>query len=105
MFRVTYRTAKYIISASSANGYQSVEALLVQDGTNCIAAELGDGWQRGKFGFTNVYNNYGIKNFIEIGPKSVLTGLLKNTLPQDQIKFDFIGSVHDMEAFLNKDIV
>ncbi|MFO0001629.1 MAG: hypothetical protein ACK559_10890, partial [bacterium] len=25
---------KYIISASSANGYQSVEALLVQDGTN-----------------------------------------------------------------------
>jgi hypothetical protein len=29
-----YRTAKYIISASSANGYQSVEALLVQDGTN-----------------------------------------------------------------------
>jgi hypothetical protein len=28
------RTAKYIISASSANGYQSVEALLVQDGTN-----------------------------------------------------------------------
>ena len=30
----TYRTAKYIISASSANGYQSVEALLVQDGTN-----------------------------------------------------------------------
>jgi malonyl CoA-acyl carrier protein transacylase len=52
----------------------------------------------------NVYNNYGIKNFIEIGPKSVLTGLLKNTLPQDQIKFDFIGSVNDMEAFLNKDI-
>jgi alpha-L-rhamnosidase len=32
---------------------------LVQDGTNCIAAELGDGWQRGKFGFTNVYDNYG----------------------------------------------
>jgi hypothetical protein len=30
----TYRTAKYIISASSANGYQSVEALLVQDETN-----------------------------------------------------------------------
>jgi len=30
----TFRTAKYIISASSANGYQSVEALLVQDGTN-----------------------------------------------------------------------
>ena len=30
----TYRTAKYIISASSADGYQSVEALLVQDGTN-----------------------------------------------------------------------
>jgi alpha-L-rhamnosidase len=28
---------------------------LVQDGTNCIAAELGDGWQRGKFGFTNFY--------------------------------------------------
>jgi hypothetical protein len=30
----TFRTAKYIISASSADGYQSVEALLVQDGTN-----------------------------------------------------------------------
>jgi hypothetical protein len=30
----TYRSAKYVISASSANGYQSVEALLVQDGTN-----------------------------------------------------------------------
>jgi hypothetical protein len=30
----TFRTAKYIISASSANGYQSVEALLVQDGAN-----------------------------------------------------------------------
>ena len=30
----TYRTAKYIISASSANGYQSVEAILVQDGVN-----------------------------------------------------------------------
>ena len=30
----SYRTAKYIISASSANGYQSIEALLVQDGTN-----------------------------------------------------------------------
>ena len=29
-----YSTAKYIISASSANGYQSIEALLVQDGTN-----------------------------------------------------------------------
>jgi hypothetical protein len=29
----TFRTAKYTISASSANGYQSVETLLVHDGT------------------------------------------------------------------------
>jgi alpha-L-rhamnosidase len=32
---------------------------LVQDGTNCFAAELGDGWTRGKFGFMNIYDNYG----------------------------------------------
>ncbi len=31
---LNFRTAKYIISASSPNGYQSVEALLVQDGTD-----------------------------------------------------------------------
>jgi len=30
----TYRTAKYIISASGDDGYQSVETLLVHDGTN-----------------------------------------------------------------------
>ena len=30
----TYRTAKYTISASSDDGYQSVETLLVHDGTN-----------------------------------------------------------------------
>ena len=29
-----FRTAKYVISASSANGYQSVETLLVQDGAS-----------------------------------------------------------------------
>jgi len=32
---------------------------LVQEGTNCFGAELGDGWQRGKLGFQNVYDNYG----------------------------------------------
>ena len=29
-----FRTAKYVISASSANGYQSIETLLVQDGSS-----------------------------------------------------------------------
>ena len=32
---------------------------LVQDGAKCFAAELGDGWTRGKFGFMNIYDNYG----------------------------------------------
>jgi alpha-L-rhamnosidase len=32
---------------------------LVQDGGNCISAELGDGWTRGKLGFMNMYDNYG----------------------------------------------
>lgn len=32
---------------------------LVQDGENCFAAEIGDGWTRGKFGFMNIYDNYG----------------------------------------------
>lgn len=34
---------------------------LIQDGANCIGAALGDGWTRGKFGFTNIYDNYGTK--------------------------------------------
>jgi alpha-L-rhamnosidase len=32
---------------------------LVQDGSNCISAELADGWTRGKLGFMNMYDNYG----------------------------------------------
>ena len=32
---------------------------LVQEGANCFAAELGDGWTRGKLGFMNIYDNYG----------------------------------------------
>lgn len=32
---------------------------LVQEGGNCISAELGDGWTRGKLGFMNMYDNYG----------------------------------------------
>lgn len=32
---------------------------LVQDGGNCISAELADGWTRGKLGFMNMYDNYG----------------------------------------------
>jgi alpha-L-rhamnosidase len=32
---------------------------LVQEGGNCISAELGDGWTRGKLGFMNIYDNYG----------------------------------------------
>lgn len=34
---------------------------LVQSGDNCISAELGDGWHRGKFGFMNIYDNYSTK--------------------------------------------
>jgi hypothetical protein len=37
----TFRTAKYTISASSANGYQSVETLLVHDGTNAYITIYG----------------------------------------------------------------
>jgi len=37
----TYRTAKYTISASSDNGYQSVETLLVHDGTNSYITVYG----------------------------------------------------------------
>jgi len=37
----TYRTAKYVISASSANGYQSVEAILVHDGTSSYVTIYG----------------------------------------------------------------
>jgi len=33
----------------------------IQDGVNCIGASLGDGWTRGKFGFTNIYDNYSTK--------------------------------------------
>jgi alpha-L-rhamnosidase len=32
---------------------------LVQDGGNCLSAELGDGWTRGKLGFMDMYDNYG----------------------------------------------
>jgi len=32
---------------------------LIQDGGNCISAELADGWTRGKLGFMNIYDNYG----------------------------------------------
>jgi alpha-L-rhamnosidase len=34
---------------------------LVQDGGNCLSAELADGWTRGKLGFMNKYDNYGEK--------------------------------------------
>jgi alpha-L-rhamnosidase len=34
---------------------------LIQDGGNCLSAELGDGWTRGKLGFMNMYDNYGKK--------------------------------------------
>ncbi len=34
---------------------------LVQSGTNCFAAEIADGWHRGKFGFMNMYDNYSTK--------------------------------------------
>lgn len=37
----TFRTAKYTISASSGNGYQSVETLLVHDGTNAYITIYG----------------------------------------------------------------
>ena len=37
----TYRTAKYVISASSDNGYQSVEAILVHDGVNSYISIYG----------------------------------------------------------------
>jgi hypothetical protein len=37
----TFRTAKYIISASGDNGYQSVETLLVHDGTNAYITIYG----------------------------------------------------------------
>ena len=37
----TYRTAKYVISASGDNGYQSVETLLVQDGTSAYITIYG----------------------------------------------------------------
>jgi hypothetical protein len=38
---VTYRTAKYIISASGDDGYQSVETLLVHDGTTAYITIYG----------------------------------------------------------------
>jgi alpha-L-rhamnosidase len=34
---------------------------LVQSGSNCFAAEIADGWHRGKFGFMNMYDNYSTK--------------------------------------------
>ena len=37
-----FRTAKYVISASSPYGYQSIETLLVQDGTNSYITIYGD---------------------------------------------------------------
>jgi len=37
----TFRTAKYVISAASANGYQSIETLLVQDGANAYITIYG----------------------------------------------------------------
>ena len=37
----TYRTAKYIISASGDDGYQSVETLLVHDGTTAYITIYG----------------------------------------------------------------
>ena len=37
----TYRTAKYVISASGDDGYQSVEALLVHDGVNSYVTIYG----------------------------------------------------------------
>ena len=37
----TFRTAKYVISASGDNGYQSVETLLVHDGVNSYVTIYG----------------------------------------------------------------
>ena len=37
----TFRTAKYVISASSANGYQSIETLLIQDGSSAYITIYG----------------------------------------------------------------
>jgi hypothetical protein len=37
----TYSSAKYVVSASSANGYQSVEAILVHDGTDSFVTIYG----------------------------------------------------------------
>lgn len=37
----TYRTAKYVISASSVDGYQSVETLLIHDGTTSYITVYG----------------------------------------------------------------
>lgn len=37
----TYRTAKYVISASSVDGYQSVETLLIHDGTSSYITVYG----------------------------------------------------------------
>lgn len=34
---------------------------LLNQGNNCISAELGDGWTRGKFGWTNLYDLFGTK--------------------------------------------
>lgn len=34
---------------------------LLNEGANCIAVELGDGWTRGKFGWTNGFNYFGTK--------------------------------------------
>ena len=38
----TYRAAKYIITATGANGYQSTEVLLLQDGTNAYITVYAD---------------------------------------------------------------
>ena len=52
----------------------------------------------------NIYQQYEIRNFLEIGSSPVITNLLKKTLPQNdtarEIKTFCISSVKEMEIFL-----
>ena len=44
--------------------------------------------------------NNGVKNFVEIGPGKVLTGLIKNTINKN-VNVNSINSEEDIKLFIN----